>query len=350
MWLWNTAARWTRSLRRETVISLKNSIPSSSAYRLGEEREKNLRSQHYLVSLCLVFSSHKWNEYDWYLILTWTVAFYERQSKKAYKKVNLLYLLFGGISVPFKTLLFKYKWLCYKVFTISVFFLHILKHNNYLVTTLNKKSWRWQKGKPRPQEADSSLLLPPPPILQTPPGLPGTNVSELKKNWLTAFHGGQFQFDGVFACCLYILCSEDFSPSLPCTGCKPCSTRQCGILTTATIWGSLENIVLNSHLFFNMESLTFTTEGEENNTLDPLPKWHCRRLWGQCWHLDVTKSTDTSNTIFCPIFCNRESLKKTHLFHSHSKTGQESHTANIQTLVLFLESFWEIFLNSLLVF
>lgn len=41
------------------------------------------------------------------------------------------------------------------------------------------------------------------------------------------------------------------------------------ILPKVSIRGNLENNTLNSHL--NMESLTFKTEGQENNTLELLP-------------------------------------------------------------------------------
>lgn len=66
--------------------------------------------------------------------------------KKVYKKVTLLCLLSGGTSVPFKILLFKYKCSCLQNIYKFRLVPHILKHNSYLVATVNKNSNNCKKA------------------------------------------------------------------------------------------------------------------------------------------------------------------------------------------------------------
>ena len=89
------------------------------------------------------------------------------------------------------------------------------------------------------------------------------------------------------------------------------------MLLTITIWGYLDYNFLNSHL--NIECLTFKTKDQKNNT-----------HWKEDFYLNNTVedygvSVDiwmllnrviTDKTIFCPLFCSRDSLKKSKIFLS----------------------------------
>ena len=143
----------------------------------------------------------------------------------------------------------------------------------------------------------------------------GPDVSELKKNWVPPFHALHLYFDSVLAFCLSILCSEDCFQSLPLYWVGTLLHK--AMLLTITIWGYLDYNFLNSHL--NIECLTFKTKDQKNNT-----------HWKEDFYLNNTVedygvSVDiwmllnrviTDKTIFCPLFCSRDSLKKSKIFLS----------------------------------